>query len=224
MAEKEYVNIQQFAFRMSVPVGTVRRALQERVIHAARRTQGGSWINWLKYKANFKKWCREAKYTPKKLWTVGKMLDLEALEEEELKKVALLEKADKANEEEEEPEEEEDKLAEMSLEDLEKTLRSGVSIDTAKKIRQIVGGLREIQAMKEADGSMVHVDEIVPKLASVGTLIKKSLRSIRPRVATQFAAMTDHHAIGRMLDKEIEITINQYNIFIQRITDKLEGK
>lgn len=199
---KEYVNMQQFALRVGQPVTKVRKAIEGRFITAARQGQGGSLIDWETQSKRFLQWCGEAKLMPKKSWTKGKMLDIPepAVEEEEEEVLPQVQLNDN-----------------MSIEDLEKLLKSNITMDEVKRIRQIIGALKELEAMRELSGKTVVVEEFTPKFESQGTLLRKSLMSIRPRVATQFAAMTDHFAIGRMLDTEISNVLNQFDRFIKQV-------
>lgn len=199
MAEREYINTLEFAKRCTVPPAKVRKALDQDIIQAAVRKQGGTFIDWETWRKPFLKWCPEGKLCAKKSWTTGKMLDIpdEAVEEE--------------------PEEEDRITEDMSLEDLERLLKSKCSTDEAKRIRQILAGLKEVAAMREANGKFVDIDQFLPKFAQLGTLLRKTMQSIRPRVASQFAAMTDPFAIGRLLDKEIELVLNQFQRFITQL-------
>ena len=198
MAEREYINALQFALRCTVIASKVKRALDQGIIQAAVRKQGGTFIDWETWHKKFLKWCPEAKLTTKKRWTPGKMLDI----------------PDAAVEEEEE----EDRITEdMSLEDLEKLLKSKCSTDEAKRIRQILAGLKEVAAMREANGRFVDIDQFLPKFTQLGTLLRKTMQAIRPRVASQFAAMTDPFAIGKLLDKELELVLNQFSRFLAQL-------
>lgn len=201
MAEREYVTAQQFALRCTVVPTKVKRALDQGAIQAAIRKQGGTFIDWEAWYKRFLKWCPEAKLAPKKRWTPGKMLDIpdESVEDEQ----------------------EEDRITEdMSLEDLEKLLKSKCSVDEAKRIRQILAGLKEVAAMREANGKFVDIDQFLPKFTQLGTLLRKTMQSIRPRVASQFAAMTDPFAIGKLLDKELELVLNQFSRFLKQLGGK----
>lgn len=199
---KEYVNMQQFALRVGQPVTKVRKAHEGRFISMARQGQGGSLIDWDTQSKRFLQWCGEAKLMPKKSWTKGKMLDLvepdEPEEEEELTKQVQLN-------------------AGMSIEDLEKLLKSNITMDEVKRIRQIIGALKELEAMREMSGKTIVLEEFVPKFSELGTLLRKSLMAIRPRVATQFAAQTDAFIIGRMLDVEITNVLNQFDRFFKKL-------
>ena len=206
---KEYVNMQQFALRVGQPVTKVRKAIEGRFIVAARQGQGGSLIDWETQSKRFLQWCGEAKLMPKKSWTKGKMLDL-------------------AEPTEEEPEEEAPPQVQlnsnMSIEDLEKLLKSNITMDEVKRIRQIIGALKELEAMRELSGKTIVLEEFVPKFAELGTLIRKSLMAIRPRIATQIAAQTDPFIIGRMLDVEISNVLNQFDRFLKKLKGVTSAK
>lgn len=211
MAEREYVTLSIFALRCDVPMTKVRRCLDEGIITAAVRKQGGTLIDWASHYKKFLKWCPEAKLRPKKQWKPGKMLDLPD--------------PDDFSEEEEEDTEVEDRITEdMSLEDLEALLKSKCSVDEAKRIRQILAGMREINAMREARDQFIDVAQFIPKFAQFGTLLRNTARAIRPRVATQFAAMTDAFAIGKILDLELENMLSQFDRFFKELGGKSGGK
>lgn len=200
---KEYVNMQQFALRVGQPVTKVRKAIEGRFIVAARQGQGGSLIDWEAQSKRFLQWCGEAKLMPKKSWTKGKMLDMEEpvvedIDEEEVPPHVQLNDN-------------------MPIEDLEKLLKSNITMDEVKRIRQIIGALKELEAMRDLNGKTIVLEEFVPKFAELGTLLRKSLMSIRPRIATQIAAMTDPFAIGRMLDTEIANVLNQFDRFFKKL-------
>ena len=214
MSIKEYVNLTEFALRCHVSENVCKKHVnpQKGTIKVAKRFRNGYLIDWEDAHKPFIKAVGEAKLVPKRLWTPGKMLDLEAEAE-----------AEKAKEPEQpaaEPgvEEEVKELdPNMPLEELAAMARSNISHEEAKRLRDIVRLKREILDASVAEKTLVDIAALRPLVSEVGVLVRKSLKSIRPRVAAQFASMTDQFAIGRMLDIEIDRALNIFDRFSEKL-------
>ena len=204
----EYININEFSLRCMVDRRKINLAIKANAIDVFKRGTGGGpragyKICWTTESSKFLKWCKEASLSPKTRWTRGTLNETKVNDFE--------------NEAEDTVAPDEKLPDDMSEEQMIALLGKNISSIEADRIRKILKARRELLDYKKEQGLLVDITEFMPAFQKIGIIVKKSMKAIPPRVATQYAAMTDHFKIKKHLEKEVDIALSSFDEFMKKV-------
>lgn len=106
--------------------------------------------------------------------------------------------------------------AAVSDEALGDLLKSNISKEEAERIQKILKARRELLDYKHDQAELIAVGDLVPQFQEIAVIVRKKMRSIPPRVAPLAAACDDHFKIKKMLENEIDIALQSFNLFVTK--------